>query len=298
MSAPPARIPFTPQLRDWIVDHVDRGVPPGALVRRLVEQGCTAQAADAWVTTFWAARATGASLPDEAVDVAQANAARYRHEPSRLAPGTRIAAGDRQVRVALRVEQPSVCVLDGVLDAGECEQLIALARPRLRASTLVDPMSGQDVASAARTSEGMFFRPQENALVDRIDRRIAQLMALPLEHGEGLQVLRYPVGAQSQPHFDFLLPTHESNRASIARSGQRVSTLVMYLNDPAEGGETVFPESGLSVAPRRGSALYFEYCNSAGQLDPLSLHAALPVLAGEKWVATRWMRGRPFRSAA
>lgn len=298
MTAPPARIPFTPQLRDWVVDHVDRGVPPAALVRSLVQEGCVADAAEALVATFWAARASGAPLPQDAIELAQVHASRYRYERSRLAAGTRIAAGDRVVPVALRVERPCVCVLDDVLDGDECEQLIALARPRLRASTLVDPRSGQDVASAARTSQGMFFRPQENALVARIDRRIAQLMGLPLAHGEGLQVLHYPVGAQSQPHFDFLLPTHAANRASIERSGQRVSTLVMYLNDPDAGGETVFPESGISVAPHRGRALYFEYCNSAGQLDPLSLHAALPVLAGEKWVATRWMRQRPFRPAA
>ncbi len=149
----------------------------------------------------------------------------------------------------------------------------------------------------ARSSAGMFFRPQENPLVRRIDLRIAALMGLPADHGEGLQVLHYTPGAQSVPHFDFLMPTNGANVASIERSGQRVSTLVMYLNDPDEGGETVFPEAGIAVMPRKGRALYFEYCNAEGQLDPLSLHAALPVLAGEKWVATRWMRQRAFRPA-
>ncbi|MDB5856510.1 MAG: 2OG-Fe(II) oxygenase superfamily protein, partial [Ramlibacter sp.] len=146
--------------------------------------------------------------------------------------------------------------------------------------------------------EGMFFRPPEGPLVQRIVRRLARLMGLPVANGEGLQVLRYASGGRSAPHFDFLLPANAANRASLERSGQRVSTLVMYLNDPEQGGETVFPEAGIAVAPRKGSALYFEYCNSAGQLDPLSLHAALPVLAGEKWVATRWMRQRAFRPAA
>jgi prolyl 4-hydroxylase len=56
----------------------------------------------------------------------------------------------------------------------------------------------------------------------------------------------------------------------------------------------VFPETGLAVTPRKGSAVYFEYCNSAGQLDALSLHAGSPVHAGEKWVATKWMRQRRF----
>src|SRR4051812_1727350 len=292
-----ARIGFTPQLRDWVLHNVDRGVPPGPLARSLVEQGFDAHAAGAVVETLWSARACGTPLPQDAIEAADALAARYRHEAPRLAGGTAIDVGDRRVRVALRLERPMVALLDGVFSPEECEELIALAAPRLQASTLVDPASGSDVASMKRSSEGMFFRPQETALVDRIDRRLARLMGLPVANGEGLQVLRYASGARSAPHFDFLMPTNPANHASLARSGQRVSTLVAYLNDPEEGGETVFPEAGISVAPRKGSALYFEYGNSAGQLDPLSLHAALPVLAGEKWVATRWMRQRAFRSA-
>jgi prolyl 4-hydroxylase len=250
------------------------------------------------VDTLWSARARGKPLPQDGIGVDEVQAARYRYEAPRLAAGTSIDVGDRRVRVALRLERPMVAVLDNVFSPEECDDLIALATPRLQPSTIVDPASGKDVMSMARTSEGMFFRPQENALLERIDRRLALLMGLPLENGEGLQVLHYLAGgAQSSPHFDFLMPTNAANEASLARSGQRVSTLVAYLNDPQAGGETVFPEAGITVAPRKGSALYFEYCNGAGQLDPLSLHAALPVLAGEKWVATRWMRQRAFRAA-
>ncbi|MDB5955303.1 2OG-Fe(II) oxygenase [Ramlibacter sp.] len=292
------RIGFTRELRDWVLHNVDRGVPPGPLARTLAEQGFDGEAATAVVETLWSARARGVALPEDGIDAEEVQAARYRYEEPRLPTGISIDVGDRRVRVALRLERPMVAVLDGVFSPEECDALIALTQPRLQPSTLVDPASGQDVTSAKRTSQGLFFRPQENALIDRIDRRLARLMGLPLANGEGLQVLHYAAeGAQSAPHFDFLLPTNSANQASISRSGQRVSTLVAYLNDPEEGGETVFPEAGISVAPRKGSALYFEYCNSAGQLDPLSLHAALPVLAGEKWVATRWMRQRAFRTA-
>ena len=68
----------------------------------------------------------------------------------------------------------------------------------------------------------------------------------------------------------------------------------MYLNDVAEGGETTFPSIHLTVSPKKGSAVYFEYCNSRGQVDPLSLHAGQPVLQGEKWIATKWMRERKY----
>jgi prolyl 4-hydroxylase len=140
----------------------------------------------------------------------------------------------------------------------------------------------------------MFFELCENPFVSKLDRRIAQLMNCPLENGEGLQVLRYGPGGHSSPHFDFLVPSNATNVASLQRSGQRISSLVIYLSDVERGGETVFPEAGLSVAARKGNAVYFEYSNSRGQVDHRSLHAGAPVLSGEKWAMTKWMRARAF----
>jgi prolyl 4-hydroxylase len=144
----------------------------------------------------------------------------------------------------------------------------------------------------------MFFRLEESDFIARLDRRISALMNLPLENGEGLQVLHYPQGAGSEPHFDYLAPTNAANRESIARSGQRVSTLVTYLNDVPAGGQTVFPQLGWAVSPLRGNACYFEYGDDAGRVDTRSLHASAPVVRGEKWVATKWMRQQRFVPAA
>jgi prolyl 4-hydroxylase len=203
---------------------------------------------------------------------------------------------DREIHVLARSQQPVLAVLGNVMSAEECQELIALAKPRLAPSTIVDLDSGQDVVAAYRNSFGMFFRLQETAFISRLDRRISELMNLPVENGEGLQVLYYPTGAASAPHVDFLQITNEANRASIARSGQRVSTMVTYLNDVPAGGETSFPELGWAITPRLGNAAYFEYCDGQGFVDWRSLHAGNPVLAGEKWVASKWMRQRQFVS--
>jgi prolyl 4-hydroxylase len=204
---------------------------------------------------------------------------------------------DREIRVLARLQQPVLALLGDVMSAEECKQLIELARPRLKPSTIVDLQSGQDVVTAYRNSLGMFFRLQETAFIARLDRRISELMNLPVENGEGLQVLYYPTGAASAPHVDFLQISNEANRASIARSGQRVSTLVTYLNDVPAGGETSFPELGWAATPCLGHAVYFEYCDSRGLVDWRSVHAGNPVLEGEKWVASKWMRQRRFASA-
>jgi prolyl 4-hydroxylase len=163
---------------------------------------------------------------------------------------------------------------------------------------VVNPTSGANAAVEHRSSEGMFFRLRENSFIAQIDERLAAIMSSPAHNSEGLQVLRYNPGGQYPPHFDFLVPSNSASSQSLARSGQRVSTLIVYLNDVLDGGETVFPEAGLSVVPRRGNGVYFEYTNSRMQVDPRSAHGGAPVVRGEKWIVTKWMRSRRFIPAA
>jgi prolyl 4-hydroxylase len=285
---------FSPALSDWVLHNLRQGCTPAQVVAAMHAQDMPPEAAKAIVDAFVFALRTGSPVPTDSVTVAPP----YEHEASRLPPGTSIRTADRLVRVAARAAQPSLAVLNDVFSAEECDELIALARPRLAPSTTVDPLTGRDRVGEQRSSLGMFFRLRENAFIARLDERVSELMNLPVENGEGLQVLHYPAGAQSLPHFDFLVPSNAANQASLERSGQRVSTLVGYLNEVEKGGETVFPETGWSVSPQRGSAVYFEYCNSLGQVDHASLHAGGLVVRGEKWVATKWMRQRRFVAAA
>ncbi len=288
-------IRFSADLGTWLVQQLDHGQTPAQLVHEMVEGQMDPYVARAIVDAFVLARREGTPLPVDSLLIEEPS--EYVAEPSRLSNEARIATADRQVRVLARSHDPTWAVLGDLLSPEECRELIDLARPRLAPSTIVNPYSGQNVVAANRTSLGMFFRLAENALVERLDRRVAGLVRKPVEHGEGFQVLCYPAGAQTTPHFDFLQPSNDANRASIARSGQRVSTLIAYLNDVPGGGETVFPKLGLSVIPQRGNAVYFEYANSQGQVDARSLHAGNPVLSGEKWVLTKWTRQRRFVSA-
>lgn len=299
-----ALVQFSPELKEWIGANLARGCRPEMLIDSMAAQGFEPRVARGLVTTFAEALARGETvggeslvleLPDEpglSIDTAA-----YVADASRLPPGNTIVAANRKVDVLMRLQRPCVAVLGNVLSTGECEAVMRLGAPRLAPSTVVDPLSGADQVALHRSSEGMFFRPCENELIERIEHRLSALMGLPLAHGEGLQLLRYRPGCHSSPHYDFLVPHNARNRASIARSGQRVSTLVIYLNDVAAGGATDFPELGVSVTPRRGNAVYFEYANRAGQLDHATLHAGLPVESGEKWVLTKWMRSQAFIAA-
>lgn len=199
---------------------------------------------------------------------------------------------DRQVPVLLRLQRPRLALFGGFLSDDECDALVALSRPRLARSQTVDHHSGGSEVNAARTSDGMFFERCETDLIRRVESRIATLLRWPLDHGEGLQVLRYRPGAEYQPHYDYFDPAHVGTPNILKRGGQRVGTLVMYLNTPAAGGSTIFPDIGLDVAPVKGHAVFFSYDRPHPSTQ--TLHGGSPVLEGEKWVATKWLRQGVF----
>jgi len=291
-----AVIRFSPDLSDWLVKNLDQGCTPAALIETMVAQRMEPSAARSIVQAFVSAIEARRPVPVDSVPLAGQDST-LEPQPPRLKDGPVLKTHDREIRVLARLQQPVLALLSDVMSAEECKELIELARPRLKPSTIVDLQSGQDVVAAYRNSLGMFFRLRETEFIARLDGRISELMNLPVENGEGLQVLYYPTGAASAPHVDFLQITNEANRASIARSGQRISTMVTYLNDVPAGGETSFPELGWAATPCLGHAVYFEYCDNRGMVDWRSVHAGNPVLEGEKWVASKWMRQRQFASA-
>jgi prolyl 4-hydroxylase len=190
------------------------------------------------------------------------------------------------------MEHPRVVVFGGLLSEAECDELMELAGQRLARSETIQTDTGASEVNAARTSDGMFFQRGENPLCDRIERRIAALLNWPLENGEGLQILRYRPGAEYRPHYDYFDPTQPGTPTILKRGGQRLATLVMYLNSPEQGGATTFPDVKLSVNPIKGNAVFFSY----DRPHPVtrSLHGGAPVLSGVKWVATKWLREGRF----
>ena len=208
------------------------------------------------------------------------------------ASGTMVDAGDKWVEVLQQGHEPELMVFANFLSPAECEALVDAARPRLSRSLTVDTKTGGEELHPDRTSQGMSFMRAENAVIQRVETRIARLLRWPVRNGEGLQVLRYCDGAQYKPHYDYFDPRESGTPAILERGGQRVATLIMYLQEPEQGGATVFPDMGLQVNPKRGQAVFFSYAQA--HATSCTLHGGTPVTAGEKWVATKWLREREF----
>ncbi len=200
--------------------------------------------------------------------------------------------GDRKVSVLMSFPKPQIVLFGDVLSKNECDRLVDAARPRMQRSMIADRHTGIDQVDTVRTSRGMFFQRDENALVRTIETRIARLLAWPVEKGENLQVLHYRPGDRYEPHHDYFDPEGDGAPALLARGGQRIATLLLYLREPERGGETTFPELGLRFAAKRGCALFFSY--DRPHPSTKTLHGGAPVIAGEKWVATKWLREGVF----
>lgn len=200
--------------------------------------------------------------------------------------------------------EPRAVVYHNFLSKDECEYLINLAKPHMHKSSVVDSETGKSKDSRVRTSSGTFLARGRDKTIRNIEKRIADFTFLPVEHGEGLQILHYEVGQKYEPHYDYFL-----DEFNTKNGGQRIATVLMYLSEVEEGGETVFPaakgnfsavpwwnelsecgKGGLSVKPKMGDALLFWSMKPDATLDPSSLHGGCAVIKGNKWSSTKWIR--------
>ena len=301
-------------IRQWITEQIRAGQPTEALLRAMCDQGWRRDLALSLIAgtmggTGEAVADTPAASEGDAAQAAVAGSAASPTEtaasvPPALQPASEMPApdlddrplyldlGDRRVSVLSVHEDPQVILFGDFLAKHECERLIEAARLRLQRSMTADQRTGADRIDPIRTSRGMFFLRGENPTVSAIEARIERLLRWPVDRGEGMQVLHYRPGDRYEPHYDYFDPVASGAPALLERGGQRRATLLMYLQEPERGGDTSFPQLGLRFAAKRGCALFFSYDRPLP--SSRTLHGGDPVLAGEKWVATKWLRERAF----
>ncbi len=290
-------------ITQWLVQQLRAGQPTHALLQSMCDRGWKRDLAMGLIAEAMGERSIAAdALPAAVVvpeqgsvqPVAESVIGSERRMPApALDDGAMsIDAGDRKVSVLVTLPDPQIVMFADFLSKNECDRLVETARPRMQRSLTTDMQTGHNKLDAVRTSRGMFFQRDENPLVRSIEARIAQLLSWPVENGEHLQVLHYRPGDRYEPHYDYFDPAAEGSAAVLARGGQRIATLLIYLREPERGGETTFPDLGLRFAAKRGCALFFSY--DRPHPSTKTLHGGAPVIAGEKWVATKWLREGVF----
>lgn len=198
--------------------------------------------------------------------------------------------------------KPRALYFPGFAEPQHCESIIKIAKARLAPSSLA-LRKGETAESTkgTRTSSGTFMSAFEDktGTLDIIEGKIARATMIPRTHGEAFNILRYEIGQKYNSHYDAFHPAEYGPQKS-----QRIASFLLYLSDVEEGGETMFPFEnglnvdnydfekciGLKVKPRKGDGLLFYSVLPNGTIDMTSLHGSCPVVTGQKWVATKWIR--------
>ena len=224
---------ITPELRRWIVEQASAGVRPDDVLTAMRQAGwqeaVAVAAMESALSEHLAAKQAAAQAASTTSAVSAVPMLNLAGAPRRL------DAGDRWVDVIASLQNPRVVVLGNLLSETECEALIESARPRLARSLTVQTQTGGEELNPDRTSSGMFFNRGETPEVAALEARIARLVNWPVQNGEGIQVLHYRPGAEYKPHYDYFDPDEPGTPTILRRGGQRVATLVMYLNEPMRG---------------------------------------------------------------
>lgn len=178
-------------------------------------------------------------------------------------------------------------IFDDFLNPQECRILKVLAE---REGLMDSVVSGQKEGyqSKGRVSQQCWL---SHNICRSICERISDRVGLPLSMAENLQVLRYPSGGRYNQHYDSFALDGSEKSQRLTKAGQRVKTALVYLNAVEAGGQTEFPRLDRIVEPMMGRLVVWSnvYTDTIYR-HPDSLHAGLPVLSGEKWVANLWFR--------
>lgn len=200
-----ALMELEPTWQNWLKENLVRGVPANKLAASLFEKG--------WVdAAYELIHKSNQNLKIPYLDISK----------------NHIKLIDRKVSIAFTCHKPFVAVINNFLSSEECEALIKDADSKLRASRVVNPEDGTFIEHNARTSTSTGYQRGQIPIIKTIENRISELLHWPVDHGEGLQVLRYEDGGEYRPHFDFFDPAKKSSSVVTKKGGQRLGTFLMY----------------------------------------------------------------------
>ena len=181
-------------------------------------------------------------------------------------------------------------MVHGILEPHECDYIIGKAESSFARSTVV----GIDGPDESRTSETAWVS-KDDPIARKILERACELTGKSYENTEDLQVVRYKPGTYYRAHHDACCEDSEACSLFENKGGQRVGTLLVYLNDDFTDGETHFPDFGdLKMKAPPGSAIFFKPLGSEDKCHPKALHAGLPISSGTKYVCNAWVRESEF----
>ena len=189
---------------------------------------------------------------------------------------------------------PKIYTIDAFISDNDCDNIISLTNNNLKRSLVAD--EDNNFLSNGRTSYTYWVNHNHNDITFNIANKISKLVDIPLENAEQIQIVHYKQNQKYDPHYDgWVFDGSEKSRKYTKNGGQRLITVIGYLNNVKKGGETFFSKLDISIKPEKGKILVFKNVhNNTNILHYLSEHSGRPVIEGEKYIFTLWFREIPL----
>ena len=201
-----------------------------------------------------------------------------------------------QQRAIVQVGGPKYFVheLPDFLTSEECDTIRAIATKQGMHKSEIYGATSDSVDNSSRLSYTAWLTTSKHALIGKISTFAAELTGYPENHQEDLQVLQYPEGGFFKPHYDCCDGGPDECKRMNAQGGPRRQTIIIYLNDDFQGGETFFPNINVTIVPQKGKAVVFWSTDSDNNVIRESFHGGNPVKGGEKWICNKWVHPKPY----
>lgn len=188
----------------------------------------------------------------------------------------------------LPVEYYDIKEIPNFLTHEECDNIIQTSIGKLFKSTVYSSEDDILVSSVRKSNQCWLDDSYEPAKC--VSEKVKKYTNTYNNIQEKLQVVQYTKGGFFIPHYDACNPDVDNCKRMDGNNGPRLYTMLIYLNDDFEGGETVFPKINKTVKPEKGKAVLFRNVDNNGILIKESFHGGLPIKSGEKWIANKWVR--------
>jgi prolyl 4-hydroxylase len=182
-----------------------------------------------------------------------------------------------------------------LLSSEECDEIVSLAKKNgLSQSYIVsnDKLNAYDVN--LRKSEQTWLSRTSNPLIEKLSKISENLTGIPQSNQEMVQIVKYERGGKFDAHFDPCVTDEKICKEMNRNAGQRRTTLLVYLNDVTNGGETEFVNIGMKIKPEKGKGILFWSTDENEKILNESKHRGNEVVDGDKWIATVWSHHRPY----
>lgn len=188
---------------------------------------------------------------------------------------------DEELEAAEEYRKNFIKVIDDFLTKEECNYIINYTENKGLFKRSKVAGNESILVSSKRTSFSAYLDNRNNSVFKKICQKVTDFLNVSEYYMENLQVVRYTKDQEFTPHTD---PKSENDRKY---------TILIYLNDEFEGGETYFPELDLKIIPKRGRMLCFLNRNEENHVIPFSTHAGLIIRNGIKYGCNIWV-GNPI----